>query len=86
MCNMALVVIEKAADQEFQMISSLLGFPTFDEPVVYHQGKCIDQALYITQIVLLIYILVGFWLDVLFNLGLVTSGVSAGLDLVLGYC
>ena len=47
MCNMALVVIEKAADQEFQMISSLLGFPTFDVPVVYHQGKCIDQALYV---------------------------------------
>ena len=41
---MALVVIEKAADQEFQMISSLLGFPTFDGQVVYHQGKCKYQA------------------------------------------
>ena len=48
---MALVVIEKAADEEFHMISSLLGFPTFDEPVVYHQGKCKYQALYIARIV-----------------------------------
>ena len=53
---MALVVIEKAADQEFQMISSLLGFPTFGGPVVYHQGKCKYQALYIARIILVIYI------------------------------
>lgn len=57
---MTLVVIEKAADQEFQMISSLLGFPTFGGPVVYHQGKCKYQALYITRIILVLYILVGF--------------------------